>query len=99
MTLPVIVRPPALGDIWESRDYLDGVRAGLGGQFVCRVREVLERIEAMPEMYGVVWQDVRAARLRQFRHVVYYVVFADRVEVLAVMHGSRDASAWRSRAR
>jgi hypothetical protein len=25
------------------------------------------------------------------------VVFADRVEVIAVMHGSRDASAWQSR--
>jgi hypothetical protein len=25
----------------------------------------------MPEMYGVVWQDVRAARLRKFRHVIY----------------------------
>jgi plasmid stabilization system protein ParE len=44
-----------------------------------------------------VWQDVRAARLRKFRHVVYYVAFADRVEVLAVLHGSRDPSAWQSR--
>jgi plasmid stabilization system protein ParE len=60
--------------------------------------EVLERIESMPEIYGVVWQDVRAARLKRFRHVVYYVVFADRVEVLAVLHGARDAAAWRSRA-
>jgi toxin ParE1/3/4 len=51
----------------------------------------------MPEMYGLVWQDVRAARLRKFRHLVYYVVFADRVEVLAVLHGARDASAWQSR--
>jgi len=25
------------------------------------VREVLERIEAMPEQYGRVWRDVRAA--------------------------------------
>jgi hypothetical protein len=61
------------------------------------VREVLERIESIPEMYGLVWQDVRAVRLRKFRHVVYYVVFTDRVEVLAVLHGSRNATAWRSR--
>ena len=51
----------------------------------------------MPGTYGLVWQDVRAARLRKFRHVVYYVTFADRVEVLAVLHGSRDASAWQTR--
>jgi plasmid stabilization system protein ParE len=94
----VILRPPAEADIRETRETFESIRAGLGDRFVSRVREVLERIEFMPEMYGVVWQDVRAARLRRFRHVVYYVVFADRVEVLAVMHGARDASAWQSRA-
>jgi plasmid stabilization system protein ParE len=97
MSLPVILRPAADADIESIHDELELVQAGLGDRFVSRVQEVLERIEAMPEMYGLVWQDVRAARLRKFRHLVYYVVFADRVEVLAVMHGSRDASAWQSR--
>jgi hypothetical protein len=80
MSLPVILRPAADADIQATHDELEQVRAGLGDRFVARVREVLERIEAMPEMYGLVWQDVRAARLRTFRHVVYYVAFADRVE-------------------
>src|ERR1043166_2694484 len=98
MSLPVILRPAADADIQATHDALEQSQAGLGDRFVSRVREALERIEAMPEMYGLVWQDVRAARLRKFRHVVYYVVFADRVEVLAVIHGSRDASVWQSRA-
>ncbi len=98
MSLPVSLRPAAEDDIEAAHDELERVQAGLGDRFVTRVREVLTRIEAMPEMYGLVWQDVRAARLRRFRHLVYYVVFADRVEVLAVMPGSRDASAWQSRA-
>jgi len=97
MSLPVILRPAADADIQPTHDELERAQAGLGDRFVARVREVLERIESMPEMYGPVWQDVRAARLRKFRHLVYYVVFADRAEVLAVLHGSRDASAWRSR--
>jgi plasmid stabilization system protein ParE len=58
----------------------------------------LERLEATPELYGVVWQDVRAARLRRFQYVVYYVVHSDRVEVLAILHGSRNPSVWQSRA-
>jgi toxin ParE1/3/4 len=97
MSLPVILRPAADADIQAIHDELDLLKAGLGDRFVARVREVLERIESMPEMYGLVWQDVRVARLRKFQHLVYYVVFADRVEVLAVMHGSQDASAWQSR--
>jgi toxin ParE1/3/4 len=97
MSLPVILRPAADADIQTTHDELEQSQAGLGDRFVARVREVLERIESMPEIYGLVWQDVRAARLRKFQHLVYYVVFADRVEVLAVMHGSRDASGWQSR--
>jgi plasmid stabilization system protein ParE len=95
---PVILRPAADADIQATHDELERSQAGLGGRFVARVREVLERIEALPELYGPVWQDVRAARLKKFRYVVYYVAFPDRVEVLAVMHGSRDATAWQSRA-
>lgn len=97
MSLPVLLRPAADADIQATHDELEQRQAGLGDRFVARVREVLERVEAMPEMFGLVWQDVRAARLKQFRHVIYYVVFPDRAEVLAVIHGSRDASAWQSR--
>ena len=90
MTLPVILRPEAQADIQATHDALEQSKAGLGAQFAARVREVLEGIEAMPEMYGVIWQDVRAARLKKFRFVVYYVVFPDRVEVLAVMQDRKS---------
>ena len=78
MSLPVILRSAADVDIQTTYDQLEQVQAGLGARFVNRVREVLDRIEALPEMFGLVWQDVRAARLRKFRHLIYYVVFVDR---------------------
>lgn len=90
MSLPVILRSEAEADIRDGHSQL-------GEPFAAQLDEVLEWIEAMPEMYGVVWQDLRAARLRRLRYVVYYVAFADRTEVLAVVHGSRDSSVWQSR--
>jgi plasmid stabilization system protein ParE len=98
MSLPVVLRPEASWDAEEARDYLETQRAGLGQAFLDRLNEALTQIGAMPELYGIVWRNVRAARLRQFTYVVYYRVHDDRVEVLAVMHGSRRASAWQSRA-
>lgn len=97
MSLPVILRHEAEVDVQEARDQLEKVRVGLGNQVLARVREVLARIEKMPELHGKVWQDVRAARLKQFRYIVYFIVLADRVEVLAVLHGARDPSSWKSR--
>jgi toxin ParE1/3/4 len=97
VSLPVILRHEAEVDVQEARDQLEAVRVGLGTQVLARVREVLARIEKMPELHGKIWQDVRAARLKQFRYIVYFIVLADRVEVLAVLHGARDPSSWQSR--
>ena len=98
MGLPVVLRPEASRDAEEARDYLEAQRAGLGQAFLDRLDEALTRIGAMPEMCGIVRRNVRAARLRRFTYVVYYRVHDDRVEVLAVMHGHRAASAWKARA-
>lgn len=98
MSLPVVLRPLANADVQQIHAELEAQASGLGDKFLDRLQEVLDRIEAMPELYAEVWMTVRAARLRKFRHVVYDVVLADRVEVIAVMHGSRDSPAWRSRA-
>ncbi len=97
MRLPVILRPEAQVDVRGAYDDLERAHVGLGRQFALQLRGVFARIETMPELYGVVWQDVRAVRLKRFRHVVYYTVFPDRVEVLAVMHGSRNPGTWQSR--
>jgi plasmid stabilization system protein ParE len=98
MSLPVVLRPEASQDAEEARDHLEAQQADLGQAFLDRLNETLTGIGAMPELYGIVWRNVRAARLRQFTYVVYYRVHSDRVEVLAVMHGRRQASTWRSRA-
>jgi toxin ParE1/3/4 len=63
MSLPVVLRPEASRDADEARGYFDGQRTGLGQVFLDRLNEAVARIGAMPEMYGVVWQNVRAARL------------------------------------
>ena len=98
MSLLVVLRPEASQDVREARDHYEALRSGLGQTFLDRLDEVLTRIGAMPELYGVAWRNVRAVRLRQFTYVVYFRIHDDRVEVLAVMHGSRDGSAWQSRA-
>jgi toxin ParE1/3/4 len=72
VSLPVILRPAAEADVDRIRADLDAVRLGLGDDFASRLREVLRRIEQMPMIYGEIWQDVRAARLRRFKYVVYY---------------------------
>ena len=97
MSLPVELRPLASSEVRQIHVEFEAPTPGLGDRFLDRLQETLGRVEARSEMYAQVWGTVRAARLRIFRHVVYYVVLTDRVEVIAVIHGSRDSSSWQSR--
>lgn len=97
MSLPLFLRPEARQDLEATQDYLDSQSIGLGQAFLERVKETFINISMMPEMYGVIWKNIRVARLRKFLYVVYYRIHDDRVEILAIIHGSRDPSVWHDR--
>lgn len=97
MSVPVILRPEAECDVRTIHADLERIQPGLGDHFKRRLKDLLARIEFMPAAYAILWEDIRAARVKRFRYVVYYVLFEDRAEVLGVVHGSRDESAWQSR--
>lgn len=97
MSLPVVFRPAAQSDLLEARDWYDRQQPGLGDAFSAEINAAMSRVAAMPEMFAVRWQDVRACRPRRFPYLIYYRALADRVEVLAVLHASRDPSVSRSR--
>lgn len=98
MSLPIVLRSEASRDAEEARDYYNAREAGLGQLFLRRLAECLARVQANPELYGCEWGEVRATRVRKFPYVVYYRILEIHVEVMAVMHGSRDPVAWQSRA-
>ena len=97
MSLPIVLRPEAQADLLAARDWYAQQRAGLEDAFAEAVEQLLARIEAMPELYAAVLRDVRRGKLRRFPYVVYYRVLADRIEVIAVLHGSRDPQVWQDR--
>jgi plasmid stabilization system protein ParE len=95
--LPITLRPEAEQDLIDARDWYDAQRRQLGREFVEQVNSVLHRIAERPGMYAVIWQDVRACQTRRFPYLVYYRVLPTRIEVLAILHGSRDPEVWRDR--
>lgn len=61
------------------------------------VKAVFERIRQTPELHGVVHRNVRQTLVKRFPYVVCYVFEEDRVDVVAVFHGHRDPTVWKSR--
>jgi hypothetical protein len=50
----VAVLPEARQDILDGSEFFEGCRAGLGAAFAAEVLAALDRIGAMPELYGEV---------------------------------------------
>ena len=97
MSLPVVFRPPARKELDEAIDWYERKRVGLGAEFGNRVREVLARISATPELHGVVYKDIRCALVHRFPYAVFYRVKWNRVRVIAVFHCKRDPRIWQRR--
>jgi plasmid stabilization system protein ParE len=97
MNLSVRVLPEARQDIQDAETFLEGRRLGLGVAFVEEVLDSLNRIKEMPRMYGEVRPGLRAAGVKRFNYVIYYQILQASVEVIAVMHGSRNPAAWQNR--
>ena len=97
MNLAAVFRPEAVADVVEARGWYEEQDPGLGDAFAASVEEIVNRMKSMPRMYPVAHRDVRRGKLRKFPYLVYYRVHPNKVEVLAVLHGSRDPRLWRER--
>lgn len=97
MSLPLHIRPEAERDVEDAAIWYEQQRAGLGHEFLDRVRDALAAVAGQPRQYPVVHRQTRRALARQFPFGIYYLIEADRIVVVAVMHGSRDPHKWQTR--
>ena len=93
----VVLRPEAEADLLQARDWYRQEGSELAESFVNSFEATIARIEAMPELYPLALADIRRGKLRRFPYLVYYRVFSDRIEVIGVLHGSRDPRVWQER--
>jgi plasmid stabilization system protein ParE len=93
----MIIRPEAEADLAHARSWYEQQHAGLGAAFLLCVEEVLEHIDRTPELYRVVYRDVRRALTRRFPYAVYYRLAGNAVVVLGILHTRRDPHVWQSR--
>ena len=97
MIVKTVFRPEAEGDVLATHRWYEQQEPGLGNAFADSLDEIINRIEAMPAMYPLATHDVRRGKLRTFPYLIYYRLLADRIEVIAVLHGRRHPHVWQDR--
>ena len=97
MSRVLILRQEADEDLSAIYEYLLQVDERTLEKFEGKLDAMFERITESPFLYAKVWRTVRAVKVRGFKYIVYYVVRSRFIDVIAVVHGSRQSSAWKSR--
>jgi plasmid stabilization system protein ParE len=91
----LIVRPLAEADVQQVFDWYEGQAVGLGHEFLRAVDACYASLERSPELFPVVYKEIRRALLRRFPYIVYYLLGEEALEVLACVHGKRHPRTWR----
>jgi plasmid stabilization system protein ParE len=91
------IQPLAEEDIQQAYDCYQEHRDGLGDELLDNLQSCFDRIEANPLQFPVVARDVRRVLVHRFPYCVYFIVTANTLDVLAVLHAKRDAEAWEKR--
>jgi len=93
----VVIRLEAESDIKDAYEWYEAQRKGLGEGFLLCIEEALSRVSRNPEIYSVVYKEVRRVLIHRFPFGVFFIENEERVSVLAVLHARRNPKTWKGR--
>lgn len=91
--------PQAPYDIADAISWYEEKSMPLANSFRAALREAFARIRLQPLTYGIVFDDVRVARVARFPYLVQYRIHSEVPVVLGVFHSASNPEKWRRRAR
>lgn len=97
MTRRLVVRPQAIAEFVEARDWFDAQRPGLGQEFVMEVDLTMFDVHARPESFPAVHGEKRRAIVHRFPYGVFFRIVGDTIVILGIIHGRRNPERWRHR--
>ena len=97
VSYPLIIRPEAEADLAEEFDWYEDRKDGLGHEFLVEVRAVFTQIAENPLRHSEIYRTARRGLVRRFPYKVFYLLEADKVEVIGVIHARRDPQFWQQR--
>jgi len=89
----LIIEAAARTDIAEAALWYNEQEAGLGLAFLDAVHARLPRIASNPRLFALRRLEVRGARLKKFPYTIYFKLGGDFIQIIAVLHQSRDSRA------
>ena len=97
MSYSLTIRKEAELDLNSQFEYYEGIREGLGHDFLLCVEESLDKITRNPHIYKQVYKGLRRMPIRRFPHRIFYLIKHNKVIVTAVFHVRKNPGSWGGR--
>ncbi len=97
--MKLIVRRYVESELDQAAAWYESRQPGLRDRFLRAVDSTLKQVAANPQLYQVVHLDIRRSAVHGFPYSVFYLVLANRVEVIGVVHDARHPAVWKRRRR
>jgi len=90
--------PEALAEFEAAADFYSERQTGLELRFIDAVQSAIRRICDSPERWSIFDGDIRRILVHVFPYAVLYVAEPDCINIIAIMHCSRQPGYWKTRA-
>jgi plasmid stabilization system protein ParE len=97
VTLPVVWSDEAKSEFYEAEQWYADIGTPLSERFVEAVENTVRLFREFPLRFPVVYRERRRAGIRRFPYGLFYQIEADRIFVIACLHGKRDPRRWQNR--
>lgn len=97
MSLPVRLGSGAQHDVADTAAWYEAQRPGLGERFMEALDGLFNRMAENPRQFPIIESAVRRALLRRFPYAIYFLVTANHIAVVAVLHVRRYPQEWQRR--
>jgi hypothetical protein len=72
-------------------------KPGLGNDFLLRIEDALKEISFNPELYAIIYKNIRRKLTRRFPFGVYYILENEKVVISGIINLLRHSRHWRKR--
>lgn len=97
MSYKLLISEQAEQDMIELAQWYESQQVGLGNRFIDELENTFKIIQNTPQIYVVVYRQVRRGLLRKFPVMVLYLIDSHTIQVVAIMHASRNPLRWQAR--
>ena len=97
MSLSVTFHRAAWAEFVDAAAWYEARRLGLGVEFIAEIEQCVAFAAEQPQLYEVVYKNVRHVTARRFPFSVYFRAEAQRIVVLSIFHGNRNPVVWQRR--